>query len=405
MFFITISLTGFPLIAALIKHGVLFFIVFLFEIILVDLFVVVLTALLYLLILKFFDGEKLKDLINYVQIVLSIVVAIGYQLVGRLFNLADLNVAFSAKWWQYFIIPVWFGAPFEIIFNQNYNINFVVFSLLAILVPIISLIIYNKLMPSFEQNLQKLNNNSGKAKKGSKKILKWISRLICPNREERIFFKFASEMMKNERGFKLKVYPSLGFALIFPFIFIYNSIAGRSLEDISSSKMYLYIYFCALLLPTVVMMIRYSDKYKGAWIYRTMPIKDAAPIFKGTLKSFIVRLLLPIYTVECLVFIAIFGIRILPDLILVFLSMLLFTTICFMVFRKSFPFSEAYEAAQQGDGLIVIPLMFILGVFAGIHYASTLINYGVYVYIALMIIIDMIVWNKIFNISWNKITS
>ena len=153
------------------------------------------------------------------------------------------------------------------------------------------------------------------------------------------------------------------------------------------------------------MMIRYSDKYKGAWIYRTIPIKDAAPIFKGTLKSFIVRLLLPIYAVECIVFIVIFGIRILPDLVLVFLSMLLFTTICFMVFRKSFPFSEAYEAAQQGDGLIAIPLMLVLGVFAGIHYASTLINHGVYVYIAVMIIIDIIVWNKIFNISWNKITN
>lgn len=405
MFFITISLTGFGLIAALIKHGVLFFLVFLLEIILMDLFIVVLTALLYLLILKFFDGEKLKDMINYVQIILSIVLAVGYQLVGRLFNLADLNIAFSPKWWQYFISPVWFGASFEVIFNHNYSSSFIVFALLAIIVPVISIIIYIKLIPSFEQSLQKLNNNKSRSEKGSKRVLKWISGIICSTREEKIFFKFAMEMIKNERGFKLKVYPSLGFALIFPFIFLFNSMDGGGFERIASSKLYLNIYFCALLLPTVVMMMRYSEKYKGAWIYRAVPIKDAVPVFKGTFKAFIIRLLFPVYAIDCLIFIAIFGIRILPDLILVFLNMMFFTIICFISLKKALPFSEAFEAAQQGDGLIVIPLMLLLGVFAGIHYASTLISYGVYVYIAVVAVVNIVAWKRAFKISWDKIVN
>lgn len=403
MFLITISLTGFSLIASLIKHGVLFFIVFLFEIVLMDLFIVVITALLYLLILKFFDGEKLKDIINYVQIILSIAIAVGYQLIGRLFDIADINIAFVPKWWQYFISPVWFGAPFEIIFNHNYNISFIVFMLLAIIVPVISIISYIKLIPSFEQSLQKLNNNAAGKEKGGKKLLKWLSGVFCHERQERVFFRFAMDVMKNERSFKLKVYPSLGFALIFPFIFMFNSMSDGGFNKISSSKAYLYIYFCAFLLPSVVMMIRYSEKYKGAWIYRAAPIKDVVPIFKGTIKACIIRLLLPVYMIDSIIFIVIFGIRIIPDLILVFLNMILFTMISFMVLKKALPFSEGYEAAQQGDGLVIIPLMILLAGLAGIHYASTLVSYGIYAYIAVAVIIDLVLWNRAFKLSWEKV--
>ncbi|WP_411682931.1 hypothetical protein [Clostridium thailandense] len=399
MFFMTISLSGIPLVAALISHGILFFIIFVFEIILMDLFIVVLTALLYLLVLKFFDGEKLKDIINYVQIVLSITISIGYQLIGRVFEISNIKVIFMPKWWQYFIAPIWFGAPFEVILHGNQNISFIVLSVLALVVPIISIFIYIKLIPSFERNLQKLNNNAAKVEKGNKVIYDIISKIICVSKEERTFFRFASNMMRNEREFKLKVYPSLGFSLIFPFIFMFNMLKDEGLVKLASSKVYLYIYFCALMLPTVIMMMKYSGRYKGAWIYKTMPIKNIASIFKGTLKAFIVNLLLPVYIVECLIFIYIFGMRILPDLIVVFLNMMLFTVICFRVMKKSLPFSEGFGVSGQGEGLIIIPLMLLIGALAGVHYFCTKFNCGVYIYMIVAFVMVIAAWKKAFNIS------
>lgn len=61
LLFLTGALTAPSLIAGLIKHGILFTFIFLFEIILIDILVLVMTALIYFVILKFFDGEKLKD--------------------------------------------------------------------------------------------------------------------------------------------------------------------------------------------------------------------------------------------------------------------------------------------------------------------------------------------------------
>ena len=233
-------------------------------------------------------------------------------MLGRLFNFVHLNMVFTPKWWQYFIIPIWFGAPFELILHGTHNVYFIIFSILAVLVPMISIIIYIKLIPTFERNLQKLNNNSGKTKKRNIKIFDRLLKIICLSREERIFFKFASNMMKNEREFKLKVYPSLGFALIFPFIFIFNQLKDSGWNSLVSSRMYLNIYFCALLVPTLVMMMKYSGRYKGAWVYKVIPIKSVAAIFRGTLKAFIARLLFPVYIVECIIFMCIFGSKNIP---------------------------------------------------------------------------------------------
>lgn len=408
MFSLTIAFSGLALVVSLIRHGFIFFILFFVEVVLMDLFIIVLTAFLYFGILKFFDGEKLKDIINYIQIALSIAVSVGYQLIGRLFDIIDINIVFTPKWWQYFIIPMWFAAPFSCILENSSNIYYIIFSILAVTVPVISILIYIKIVPSFERNLQKLNVNSGKADKGKKKLFYKLSKAFCSNKQEEIFFRFTYDMIKNEREFKLKVYPSLGLAFVFPFLFLFREI-GRSkgfsqwLSYMASTKYYLNIYFCALLLPTAVMMMKYSGRYKGAWIYKVMPIKELASIFKGTLKACIIKLIVPIYLFQSIIFTMVFGIKILPHLVLVFINMMFFTIICFKSMEKSLPFSESFQSTQQSQGLIMIPLMILLGILAGIHYKCAFTYGGTYVYMAVMLVVDVLLWNKTFNISWNKI--
>ncbi|MBO1914715.1 hypothetical protein J4G37_59060, partial [Microvirga sp. 3-52] len=69
--------------------------------------------------------------------------------------------------------------------------------------------------------------------------------------------------MKKEREFKLKVYPGIGIALVFPFIFIFTELSERSLADISTGRTFLFIYFCNFLIPMTVHMLKFSGSYKG----------------------------------------------------------------------------------------------------------------------------------------------
>ncbi|MGG0716953.1 hypothetical protein ABE096_05035 [Robertmurraya massiliosenegalensis] len=397
LFFLSGALTFPSMIAGLIKHGILFTIIFLLEIVLINMLIVVITAMIYFSILKFFDGEKLKDLINYVQIGLSIMIAVGYQFIARSFDIMNLDIVFVPSWWQFLIPPIWYGAPFELLLNGQYSPFYFGLSMLALFVPIMAIMIYIKMMPAFEKHLQKLSNHHGtKGKKQSRWKL-WIMNILCFSKEEKAFYRFSELMMKNEREFRLKVYPSLGFSFVFPFIFIMNQLTINTFSEIASSKWYLSIYFCSIVIPTAVMMIKYSGKYKGAWIYKAAPIKDWHALYHGTMKAFIVNLYLPVFLSVSMIFIFIFGLRIIPDLIIVLLSSLLFAYFCMKILLKSLPFSESFDDAQKEMGLKVLPFMLLIGLLCGIHYISLLIPWGAWLYTVILIFVQVLIWANPFR--------
>lgn len=350
--------------------------------------------------MRFFDGEKLKDIINYVQIALSLMIMVGYQLLIRSFELIDLTISLEPEWWQVFIFPMWYGANVEMIMKGAFQPFYVSFSALGILVPFLSIWIYMKFNSTFEQNLQKLAYH-GKAKETKRsKVGQSLLRIICSSQEERAFFRFASSMMKNERDFKLKVYPSLGFSIVIPFIFIMNA----GLDHLSTSKSYLTIYFSLIIIPMIMILLKYSGKYKGAWIYRVAPVEQLKPMFSGTIKAYIFKLFLPVYLLLSALFIVLFGVKVLPDLVVVFLNACIYAVICFMILKKSIPFSESFDQYNQnGNGAIIFGLMLLVAIFAGLHFVSTLLSYGIYLYLVIAIICLGAIWKLAFNITWEKI--
>ncbi len=391
---ITMAIVGPSLIASIKKHGFAFFFIYLVEVILISLFVIILTALIYLLVLRFSSGEKLKDIINYVQIGLTIAMSFGYQLIGRLFNIIDINnIEYNPSLWKYFFPPLWFAAPFELILKGNHESYIIIYSILGVLIPILSIVLYIKLIPTFERNLQKLNSADGQAK-DKNKITISMSKVLCKNKEERIFYRFTTNMLKNERTFKLKVYPSLGISIIFPFLMML-SMNRREFLNVSNTKNYLWFYMAFMMVPTVLGALGYSGNYKGAWIYETIPIKDKSAIHRGTVKAAIVNLFLPVFILVSLIFLIIYKMNIVDQIIVAGINMLLYIIIVFKILDNNLPFSKAFEITENpgGGGNILISL-FIMAVFAFGHYILTRIPYGVYAYIPIGLIASKIAWSK-----------
>jgi len=394
------AIMGPALIVSLIKNGVLFFLIFLMEIILIDLFLIVVTGLIYLLILRFFDGEKLKDIINYVQIGLTITLSAGYQLIGRIFNFVDLNnIEFINKWWTYILSPVWFAAPLELIINNNRERYIIVYSLMAFIIPIISIIIYIKLMPAFERNLQKLSS-AGKGKKSRDRLNNFMAKIVCRTKEERNFYRFSTNMIKNERTFKLKVYPNLGMGFIFPILMLFSFSYGNSISEIVNSKVYFSIYFVFFIIPAILQFLSYSGNYKGAWIYKALPIDYPESIYRGAVKSVFINLFTPVFILVSIIFLIIFKFKIIGDIFIVYLNMMLSICILFMIQVKDLPFSKAFEVSQGRGGFIslILTLLCILFLVAA-HYFIGKLNYGKYIYMGIVIIANIIAWKYSFRLK------
>ncbi|MGG7187220.1 ABC transporter permease, partial [Clostridium butyricum] len=169
IFLISLALSWLSIIG-MFRFGILTGILFLGELIVADILMIVITALIYLFILRFFNGEKVKDILNFVQIALTIVMTIGYQFLGRMFNVFDLNIVYKSRIWNLLLPPMWFAAPLYAVNGGEINKIIIMLITLAFIVPIIAIILYLKNSSKFEDSLSKLNSVRNNEKEKSKGV-------------------------------------------------------------------------------------------------------------------------------------------------------------------------------------------------------------------------------------------
>lgn len=393
VFMTTMSISAPSLIIGLVRNGVMFFLLHLLTLILIDLFVIILTALIYIFILRFFSGEKLKDIINYVQIGLSISLTIGYQVLFRVFDFSQiLDIQVTPTWWSFLLPPLWFSAPFELLLMGNREIHIIIYSVLALIIPIISIILYINFIPTFEKNLQKLNQADNKSK-DKNKITRLISNFVSRDKEERTFYKFATNMLKNERKLKLTIYPNLGFALIFPFIMVLGS-GAEGMESIRHSSSFVAIYFMGISIPTIIQVLAYSESYKGAWIYDFFPV-DYNKVYKASLKAMFINLITPAYLIVSIGFLFIFRSQVVIDLIIAYLGLFLSVYLIFKLTTKNLPFTQRFGIMNNKGSIAILFITFgMYGGLAGLHFLAASIYKGEIVYLIVLLLANVFVWGS-----------
>ncbi|MGK0468646.1 hypothetical protein [Clostridium sp.] len=407
---LSLSLNLIPLAIGTVKYGPLFFVIFSIESILAVFIVIAVTALLYTIVLRFFDGEKLKDIINYFQILLAFVFGFGYQLVIRLFDSTNMNSEYVPRLWHALLPSMWFAAPFGIYIDGNKQSFLIFLFVLGVVGPISLIIIYIKaVVPYFEKNLQKLNENGGNVSKTSENRKEFIARLVCRDKVEKSMFKFTQNMIATERNLKLKVYPTLAMAVFMPVLLIFMERGnGKSFMDNIQTgyggKIHLLMYMSIFLLCFCTAFINNSDSYKGAFIYKVLPIENPGIILKGAIKGTIFKLIIPLYILEATVFLIVKGPTIIIDLIVMFLALLILSLVFFKLSNKALPFSVKFATADSGKiiGPAIITLI-LIGVFATIHIIIRNNMVFVGIYAGVLLIVNVILWRTSFKVSWKDI--
>ncbi|NGZ76259.1 hypothetical protein [Saccharibacillus alkalitolerans] len=390
-----------PVAVGVFRYGAGFGLLLLLSLMLGGLLVAVFTAFVYLLVLKLFDGETLKDMINYVQIGMTIFMLVGYQIAIRALDFSRFTGDFRAGWWELALPPLWYSAGFEWLLNGRGEPIYQVPALLGLVVPLLGAFVFYKMMPGFERSLEKLSGTVSR-RRGSR-VKRWNrmwANLLCRNAEERAFYVFAASMLAGEREFKLKVYPSLGFSLVVPFIFLFSFAAagsgGLASIDFAGGVAYLNVYACAIMIPTLVLMMKYSGSFKGGWIYTSAPIRNIDAVYRATLKAMFARLFLPLFLVESIVFVLLFGVRIVPDLLVMLAVSVLLLPLTLRMLERELPFSLPFpSSSDQSGGIKTIGIMMLLGVFATLHYAAVAFMpaFGIWVLLALAIGANIWAWS------------
>ena len=416
--FLYLSLTAFSmsvvwLIIAIIKFGIISGLLFIFTILLNVLFTLFFANILYLGIMRLASGEQLKTVLMYFQIVIAILFMAGYQFGMKLVDKAEItNMVLSINWYTFLIPPAFLSGLIESISTSNFDTSHLIFTLEALVIPVASIYFTGKyLTPVFNQKLMDLEqgDKNSKVKTESVRMSLWyriMSSIFVHNNEERASFRLMWKMTGRERLFKQALFPAIGYIIIIIIVQFVNK--PMTLQNLAKSDSYLFLLyilmFIAMTMPSSLLI---GNNRQAAWIFKTVPIASPASFFKGTIKAAFSKFFVPIYLIIGIIVCALWGLRVLPDLVIALISIYL-TTLLFYYFQNpGFPFSVEKAASQGGAAMARV---FLTMAFAGasgflhkylLHWHNYLSLILIPVYIGIIIYVNQVfVYNRI---TWKKV--
>jgi ABC-2 type transport system permease protein len=410
----TIALSFFPWLFTFIKYGWLTGAGFIITVLLTVLLAVFITYFLYLLILRFSSEEKVKEVVTYFQIFMTIFFALGYQVIPRLINLKQLSYDFTLHWYSYLLPPVWMAVALETLQSFRFDVVHVSMICLAVVVPVFAFWIMNKyLAPSFARKLsavQTEGNVAGKKRidaSSNKSLPDSLSHLLCRSKAEKSTFEMTWKITGRDKAFRLQFYPGMAYILVFVFIFVFNG--GRDMElhwqGLPGSNRFLwFIYLPMFTISSSIIIVAFNENYQASWVYHSLPVSRPGELVLGSIKALFVKYFVPVYVLMFAFCFYIWGISIADD----FAFGLFNNLLCYLIFATLsdhyLPFSRQPNTRQQsGRFLIVILQMIIVSALVGVHYLVLPQSWFIYGLMPVMIICCLLLMRNLQQLPWEKI--
>lgn len=368
------NLSVVSLVVGCIKFGILSGLIFLFTIILNVLFTLFLTNILYLGIMQLASGERLKNLFMYFQVIIAVIFMGAYQIGMHMVDKSQItNMFLHVHWYTYLMPPAFFSGLTEAISTLTFDTSHLIFIAEALIVPPLAIYFTVKyLTPMFNRKLMDLDQGDRVSKvkaerKANGLYYKIMSVLFVRQTEEKAAFKMMWKITSREREFKQTFLPSLGYILIM--IIAPNIGKLKSLNELIQSDQYLLVLYVFIFIGiTLCSSVSTGNNMGSTWIFKSLPMCSPANLFKGTIKAAFAKYFIPFYTIIGIILCSLWGIKILPDVIIVFLFIYLITLLTYYLQEPLFPFTAEKKATQGGSNTMkIIGLTLLTVVFGFLH--------------------------------------
>ena len=411
------NLSVLTFIVACFKFGVFSGLIFLFTIFLNVLFTLFLTNILYLGIMRIASGERLKNMLMYFQVIIAIVFMAAYQIGVKMVDRTEIsNMILPIHWYTYLLPPAFFSGLTEAISTLTFDTSHLIFVAEALIIPPLAIFFTGKyLTPIFNRKLMDLEQGDRVSKvkietQVNSLYYRIMASIFVRRQEEQAAFKMMWKMTGRERQFKQTFLPTLGYILIM--VIAPNLGKKENLNEIIQGDSYLLILYVFMIIGfTVCNSLLIGKNQASTWIFISLPLSSPADFFKGTIKATFAKFFVPFYLAIGTLLTALWGIKILPDVIIVFLFIYLGTLLTYYLQQPGFPFSIEKMAAQGGSNVMkMFGLMALTAALGFIHYlmgqwftgANLLlipIYAGAIVYVNRTMVYKMITWKAVDQVN------
>lgn len=374
--------------------------------ILLLLFIFFIASILFGFLIRKFSGEKLKDIVNWVQIVMMLGAFLGFQLFNQVYSSTMLKSGLEGiREVIYFFPPSWFATIPSLLETSSFNLKNILFASLTILLSVAGYLAYIKLIaPAFERNLYKLTiTEKSITKVKPPRAMKYSS--LFKSNLVKSFYEFSIIMLSRERKLKQAIYPLLVMGIFFPLLTIYRSVSDENFLY-ADSKLYLFLYYLVMMVIPLSVYVRYSDSFKSAWIYRFLPIKNPGDIIKAAQFAIFFTFQLPVVLLASIIFLVVWKFTIIPHILAFILASIIIQLIYQKFTDHIMPFSQELKTAQTTafrQGSYFLTILVFIPILVGVHLLATLFPNAIYLYIVLQVLTVYLLYRNHFNISWDEI--
>jgi len=406
-----VAISLIPVIATFVKFGVLAGLGSIITSFSTVLFSVFFTYLLYLLILQFSNEKKLREIVTYFQILMTILFMAGYQIIPRLINLSGLE-SFSLHWYSYMAPPVWMAVALEAVHQNIYDTVHISMIALSIILPVILFWLLNKYFaPSFARKLSAVQEDgtvqsaTKTGKRYKRKISERLSSFTCESTIERASFETTWKISSRDKQFRLQFYPLLGYLVVFIFIFTRNDRGVDFWENLQTGNKFLwFIYIPLFMINSSLGFIAFNENYQAAWVYFSSPVDKPGHLLTGSLKTVFVKFFVPVFIILFGFSIGVWGVKIIDD----FAFGLLININCFLAMaslsKHYLPFSMQPNVQQQSGKFINAIILFILiGILIGLHWLGLIFPFVLYILMPILLITAYFMLRNLQQLKWRDL--
>ncbi len=262
-------------------------------------------VLIYQLCLRWFGRERLDGLMTFSQVVMTMLLILGGQIVPHLIRYLPEEVRLTGDtWWLAVLPPAWFAGLDELLMGGGTPGSWALAAAGLVVTGTTLALAFGKLAASYGSGLRTLGEAAVKPAGGGgrARLLQRVASLPpfslwLGDPLERSGFLLVGAYMLRDREVKLRLYPGVAPLAFMPVVFLF--IAAGSRTDGGSSQMVMFFGGYVALLPMTAMgLLRFSQNWQAADVFLITPTHGPGPLLIGARKAVDLFLTLPAVLVQ-----------------------------------------------------------------------------------------------------------
>ena len=257
-------------------------------------------VLVYNVCLRWFGRERFENLLTLVQVLLSMLMIVGGQLVPRMFTSDTVRQLDLTSAWTLLMPPVWFGALDMVLCGaMPLATTWLPATIGVAVTAVLTWLAFVRLGSAYGIGLLALNEaGKGASERPRRRMLGFLLRLPplaawLRDPIERQAFLLTSAYLVRDRETKLKLYPALAPLVVMPIVI---AIGPSRRDDSEGPGAFLETFalgYAAIVPIQALILLHRSEHWRAADLFRIAPLAHWTPLFHGARKAVLCLLAFP----------------------------------------------------------------------------------------------------------------